>query len=88
MDRDEILEQVLEFLRGVLDDEDGETEEAGPDASYVLDSLAVVEVVTFLEERFGRKAHAGASEGIHRMARIRSNGHGRSHAKSHSNKNG
>ena len=53
MDRDEILEQVLEFLRGVLEGEDGHPEGAGPDASYVLDSLAVVEVVTFLEERFG-----------------------------------
>jgi len=49
-DRDEILEQVLDFLGGFLD-EDGA--DVRPDAGYVLDSLAVVELVTFLEERFG-----------------------------------
>ena len=54
MDRDEILAQVLEFLQGVLEDEEeGAGGSPRADASYVLDSLAVVEVVTFLEERFG-----------------------------------
>ncbi len=52
MDREEILARVLAFL-DVLQDEEGETGRSVPDAGYVLDSLAVVQVVTFLEESFG-----------------------------------
>lgn len=48
-----MLEQVMGFLGEILEDPDAPGERVEPDTSYVLDSLAVIEVVTFLEERFG-----------------------------------